>query len=122
MNKTKEELLKELAELEKLENEVSVKKNKIKSKDMETPFEIGKKYFIRTVTYFTIAEVENIIGGFLVFKKSTISWIADTGRFQQAMNDGELNEVEPVKAAGGLNINSITDYFEWSFDLPRTQK
>lgn len=120
--KTKAELLKELEELEKLENEVQEKKSALEYKKLEVPFKVGEKYFIRTVTYFTIGEIAAVVGQFIVFKKDTISWIADTGRFQQAINDGVLNEVEPVSVEGGVNVNSITDYFLWKHALPRSQK
>jgi hypothetical protein len=86
----------------------------------EIPFEIGGKYFIRTVTYFATGEVEDIKGDFLVLKDS--AWIADTGRFREAIMSGVLNEVEPVEVPMFLNINSITDAFVWSHALPREQK
>jgi len=90
---------------------------------METkhPFEVGKKYFFRTVTYHLIGEVEEIVGDFLKFKKETISWVADSGRFMEAIDSGQLKEVEPVKVSGGINTNAITDYFEWEHELPRKQ-
>jgi len=86
------------------------------------PFKIGQKYFIRTVTYHLIGEVECILGQFLIFKKGTVSWVADSGRFMQAINDGLLKEVEPVKVIAGVNIDSIVDYYEWAHALPREQK
>ena len=86
----------------------------------EIPFEIGGKYFFRTVTYFATGEVEDIKGNFLVLKRA--AWIADTGRFSNALATGVLNEVEPVEVPMYLNMNSITDAFVWSFDLPNKQK
>ena len=38
------------------------------------------------------------------------AWIADSGRFMDAIKKGELNEVEPVGEAM-ININSIVDMF-----------
>ena|SRR3990167_7677598 len=89
--------------------------------DCEVAFEIGEKYFIRTVTYHLVGQVEKIKGNFIIFKKGTMSWIADTERFMDAINDGKLKEVEPVSVSGGVNINSITDFFVWEHPLPRTQ-
>jgi hypothetical protein len=86
----------------------------------EIPFVIGGKYFIRTVTYFATGEVESIKGNFLVLKDA--SWIADTGRFRDAIMSGVLNEVEPVEVPMYLNINTITDAFDWQHELPREQK
>ena len=86
------------------------------------PFEVGKKYFVRTATYHVVGEIEKVVGNFIVWKEDTISWIADSGRFMQAINDGNLDEVEPVKVSGGTNILGIIDYFEWTHELPRSQK
>lgn len=88
-------------------------------KNPETPFEVGKAYFIRTVTYHLTGEVRAIVGQFLVLEKA--AWIADSGRFASAIGKGELNEVEPVGDAI-VNVNSITDAFPWKHDLPNKQK
>lgn len=86
----------------------------------ELPFVVGGKYFIRTVTYFATGEVESIKGDFLVLKDA--AWIADTGRFAQAIETGVLSEVEPVEVLMFVNINTIIDAFEWQHSLPREQK
>lgn len=86
---------------------------------METPFAIGEKYFIRTVTYHTVGRVKNIIGNFLILEDS--SWIADSGRFMNAIKEGTLNEVEPTGETI-LNIETIVDAFQWRHDLPTSQK
>lgn len=80
---------------------------------------IGKKLFIRTVTYHLTGEVDKRIGNFIHLKKA--AWIADSGRFMQAIKDGVLNEVEPVGEAW-VNLNSITDMFPWKHKLPTEQK
>jgi hypothetical protein len=81
---------------------------------------VGKKLFIRTVTYHLVGEVVKIVGN--LFELKNASWIADSGRFKQAIDDGVLNEVEPVKVPVFVNINSITDMFIWTHKLPREQK
>ena len=103
------------AELEELELKAA---NSSSSKDR--PFEVGEKYFIRTVTYHLTGQIKAIRGNFLVLKDA--AWIADSGRFMQAINDGVLNEVEPVNGEVLVNIQSITDAFEWTHKLPREQK
>ena len=87
---------------------------------LSIPFVIGEKYFIRTVTYFATGQVVAIHGQFL--ELTDAAWIADTGRFREAIMNGVLNEVEPVEVPMFLNINSITDAFVWSHPLPRDQK
>ena len=80
---------------------------------------IGQKWFFRTVTYHLIGKVEARIGNFL--QLSGASWIAESGRFMQAIKDGVLVEVEPVGDAI-INLGAITDGFPWKHDLPTEQK
>lgn len=84
------------------------------------PFIIGKAYFFRTVTYHLTGRVKAIVGKFLVLEEA--AWIADSGRFTEAIRDGKLNEVEPVFTDCIINTDAITDAFEWSKSLPREQK
>ena len=80
---------------------------------------IGKSYFFRTVTYHTVGKVESVTGNFV--KLSGASWVADSGRFMQALKDGTLNEVEPV-GEEYLNLNTVVDFFPWIHALPNEQK
>jgi len=80
---------------------------------------IEEKFFFRTVTYHLVGKVEKQIGDFL--KLSNASWVADSGRFMNAIKEGKLNEVEPVGIAY-LNLQTVTDFFPWRHDLPKEQK
>ena len=80
---------------------------------------IGKKFFFRTITYHLVGRVEKSIGMLLYLTNA--SWVADSGRFMNAIKDGILNEVEPVGIAF-LNLNSVTDFFPWVHELPTKQK
>ena len=80
---------------------------------------VGEKYFFRTVTYHMTGRVKKIIGNILELENA--AWIADSGRFMQAIKEGKLNEVEPVGRAF-VNINSVTDFFPWKHNLPSEQK
>jgi hypothetical protein len=80
---------------------------------------IGKKFFFRTVTYHLIGEVVKIVGPFFQLKGA--SWVADSGRFMEAIKDGALDEVEPVGECG-VNISTIVDWFPWNHKLPTKQK
>lgn len=93
----------------------------LENKNNESPFKVGKKYFIRTVTYHSIGELKSISGKFLMFDEKEISWVAYSGRFMQAIKDGKLDEVEPIHAKGGINMDSIVDFFEWNHDIPTKQ-
>ena len=80
---------------------------------------IGHSFFIRTVTYHLVGKITKRIGQFLQLE--TASWIADSGRFMDAMKKGTLNEVEPVGIAF-VNLESVTDMFPWKHKLPVDQK
>lgn len=122
MTKKLSEKLEEFeSEIETLKKEAKEKEDKQPVKIVEgVPFKIGEAYFIRTVTYFATGRVKAIVGQFLVLEDA--AWIADTGRFSNALATGVLSEVEPVEVDMFLNINSITDAFLWKFALPDKQK
>ena len=80
---------------------------------------IGKKLFLRTVTYHLVGKVEKMVGDFL--ELSTASWVADSGRFMQAIDKGELKEVEPIKSTVWVNLNTVTDMIIWKHSLPTKQ-
>ena len=80
---------------------------------------IGNKYFFRTVAYHLTGRVTRIIGRILELEDA--AWIADSGRFMDAIKEGELLEVEPVGRAY-INLESVTDFFPWNHELPKEQK
>jgi len=80
---------------------------------------IGEKWFFRTVTYHMVGRVTQKMGNFFVLEDA--SWVADSGRFMNAIKEGELDEVEPVGKAI-LNIDAIVDAFPWKHQLPSEQK
>lgn len=80
---------------------------------------VGKKFFIRTVTYHMVGKVEKRMGAFI--QLSDASWVADSGRFSNAIKDGTLSEVEPVGTAW-VNLSTVVDFFIWNHPLPKEQK
>lgn len=82
-------------------------------------FNVGDKLFIRTVTYHLTGEVEAVEGDWLQLKDA--AWIADSGRFADALKTGKLNEVEPVGTAF-VNLSTVTDAFPWLHELPTVQR
>ena len=80
---------------------------------------IGKKFFFRTVTYHMVGKVVKFLGSFVVLEDA--AWVADSGRFSNCILKGEVSEVEPVETAM-INLNSVTDFFPWKFNLLRKQK
>ena len=80
---------------------------------------IGEKFFFRTVTYHMTGRVKKVVGSILELENA--AWIADSGRFMNAIKEGKLNEVEPVGRAF-LNIQTVVDFFPWKHKLPEVQQ
>ncbi len=80
---------------------------------------VGQKLFIRTVTYHMTGKVTKRMGAFIQLENA--AWIADSGRFSDAIKKGDLNEVEPVGTAW-INLSSVVDFFPWKHALPTKQK
>ena len=80
---------------------------------------VGGKYYFRTVTYHLTGEVKKIVGRFAYLKNA--AWIADSGRFNEAIKNGTLNEIEPVGDAF-INLDTVTDFFPWKHTLPKDVK
>jgi hypothetical protein len=80
---------------------------------------IGKKLFIRTVTYHMLGRCIAARGDLVELEQA--SWIADSGRFMQFIKEGKMNEVEPVGNVH-INMSSVCDMYEWSHELPKDQK
>ena len=47
------------------------------------PFEVGRSYFIRTVTYHLLGRVKSLVGRFIILEQA--SFVADSGRFSLAI-------------------------------------
>lgn len=89
------------------------------STESESAFKKGEKVFIRTVTHYLTGRVVEQRGGFVFLEDA--AWIADTGRFHDALKFGKFNEVEPALTPVRVSLGSIVDVYEWSHELPTTQ-
>lgn len=80
-------------------------------------FELGKKYFVMTVTYFIVGELVDQDDKFLKFK--TVSMVADTGRFTDFLRDGKKEGMEIELFANDVIIakGAIVNATEWKHDL-----
>jgi len=86
-----------------------------------SPWIVGEKYFIRTVTMALTGECVWVGEQELVLKDA--SWIADTGRFSTALKSGEFSEVEPFPHEKVIiGRGSVIDATVWDKPLPRSQK
>lgn len=86
----------------------------------DSHWKLKKHYFIRTVTMYIVGKLELITDKELVL--SDASWVADTGRFHNALKTGELNEVEPFINDVIVGRGSIVDATIWDGLLPNIQK
>ena len=78
----------------------------------------GQNYFIRTVTMYLVGELIAIDDHEITLKDA--AWIADTGRFSDAMKTGKCAEVEPYPE--GLMVvgrGALVDAGLWLHPLPR---
>lgn len=89
--------------------------------DMQ-PYEIGKAYLIRSVTHIDIGIVKAVGEKEIIL--SDASWIADTGRYHDALKGGvsKLNEVEPYLDDVIVNRTAVIDATIWRHAVPTKQK
>jgi hypothetical protein len=86
------------------------------------PYELGANYFIRTVTHHYTGKLVAVYELELVLKDA--AWIADDGRFSDAVDKGTYAEIEPYPDASEVVIGrgSIVDATQIQHQLPRSQK
>jgi hypothetical protein len=87
-----------------------------------SPYILGKKYAIRTVTMAYVGQLVSVTDKELVLVKA--SWIADTGRFSEFVAGGEANEIEPFPPERLVIVGrgALIDAVEWSGELPKEKK
>ncbi len=85
-------------------------------------WQLGKNYFIRSVTHHLVGTLIEVTPKELWLKDA--SWVADDGRFMQAIRDGKLNEVEPFPDNEEVPVGrgALIDAVIWKHPLPREQK
>lgn len=86
----------------------------------ESAWEIGKNYLIRTVTMIDTGRLVAVSYHELVLEDA--AWIADTGRFAQAIASAEFSDVEPFPNGRVIvGRGAIVDAVQIP-KLPRQQK
>lgn len=88
--------------------------------DSKSPWEVGKCYLIRTVTMIQTGRLAAITEHELLLENA--AWVADTGRFHDALKTGKLVEVEPFIGPAIIGRGAIVDATEWMHALPSDQK
>lgn len=87
----------------------------------ENPYKIGANYFIRTVTHHHTGRLVQVTQQELVLEDA--AWIADDGRFSDALKSGNFSEVEPFPDGRVIiGRGSVIDAVEIHIGVPRSQK
>ncbi len=93
-----------------------------KKTTIRNPLYVGNTVFIRTVTHYYTGKVEAVSKTEVLL--SSCAWIADTGRFSDALDKGQFNEVEPYPAGAIVSIErgGMVDTSDFKHALPTVQK
>ena len=86
----------------------------------DSVWDLGKNYLIRTVTMIQLGTLKRVTDKELIL--SDACWVADTGRFNEALEKGTLNEVEMFQRDVIVGRGSIIDATEWLTALPKKTK
>lgn len=120
MNKNIENLtFKELKEIAAIFNGIQTQNT-----NKDHPYEIGKNYFIRTVTMSYVGKLEKVYDDCFVL--SAASWVADSGRLSDAMQSGleslSSSEIKPFVNDIVIGRGALIDATIYNFPLPTKQK
>lgn len=81
------------------------------------PLAVGNNVFVRTVTHYYTGRIVELTATEIVLEDA--AWIADTGRFSEALSTGQLNEVEPFPLLVAVGRGALVDITVWPHELPR---
>ena len=85
------------------------------------PYKIGEAYAIRTVTMHHVGKLVAVYPQELVLEGA--AWVADSGRWHNALETGEVKECEPFLAGPVIvGRGGIIDACVWKHELLRTVK
>ena len=103
----------------KVEVELSELLSLSKSSSQSHSFVVGEKYLIRTVTMHFTGRVKSVTDSDVELEDA--AWIANTGRFYDSLQSGDLSEVEPYPQNVFVGRGGIIDFTIWKHELPRSQ-
>jgi len=109
LNKLSFEKLKEkLADLE-------AKKNAVQNPRFGV-WHVGKAYVLRTVTMINVGRLVEVTENELVLESA--AWIADTGRWNEFLEDGNYNECEPFPEGRVIvGRHALIDAVQWKHSI-----
>ena len=88
----------------------------------DSHWEVGKNYFIRTVTMIQVGQLKKVTDKEIVLIKA--AWVADTGRLSDASIKNDFDEVEMFPQDNDVIIGrgAIIDATLYQRDLPTETK
>ena len=81
--------------------------------------ELGKTYLFRTVTYHFIGKVKDVTDTDVVFDGPSC-WLADSGRFGDAIAKGSISEGEALPDGWAMARGGLIDFGPWEHKIPST--
>lgn len=88
----------------------------VSNPNLSHPYKIGTAYLIRGVTHYYTGRLICVTDQELVLEEA--AWIADTGRYNEAIKTGKLNEVEPIIGPAIIGRGALVDAVEWPNNIP----
>jgi hypothetical protein len=80
----------------------------------------GAAVFVRTVTHNYTGRVVSVDDRWITLADA--AWIADSGRWAEALARGTLSEVEPFPGEVLVGVGAVVDVSPWAHPLPRETK
>lgn len=90
------------------------------SEVLQLPVNVGQAYLFRGVTNYNLGRVVEVVGQYVILEDA--SWVADIGRFSEALKTGKLKEVEPYPSEMSVNVAACVDFCPWDHELPTKAK
>jgi hypothetical protein len=87
---------------------------------IQNPVRVGNPVLIRSVTHYYTGRIVIVTKDEIVLEDA--AWIADTGRFSEALKNGLFIEVEPFVQPVAVGRGAIVDVTDWTHALPRSAK
>lgn len=81
------------------------------------PYTVGNKVVIRAIPYHYIGEIESV-GYHSVTLKFGAVWLADSGRWNNMLRTGTVNECEPFPDGVTIPFAVIADITGWAHAIP----
>lgn len=94
--------------------------NPLASFSAEHVFKKGQNVLIRAVTFHYIGTIQDIDESFITLYPAC--WLANSGRFGNALRTGELSEYEEMPDGVLVKQSAIVDATPWRHDVPTGDK